>query len=190
MHIMHAMCIYILHPQPTVRNVYIIRVHACIHACLHTHIHVQYMHTCIHTYICNAYIHTCLNTCTYLHNYVYTCIHSYVPACIHTYIHTCIHTYTYIHACIHTYMYRPTQLNKCIRTYLHTFIHIHTYIHSYIVLYCIYTVIQRFMQCTPIRSASSARDPERREYIPCNIYIHESLKASSGLLRSLISPTL
>ena len=31
-----------------------------------------------------------------------------------------------------------------------------------IVLHCI-TSIQRFMQCTPIRSASSARDPERRE---------------------------
>ena len=32
-----------------------------------------------------------------------------------------------------------------------------------IILYCIYTFIQRFLQCTPIRSASSARDPERRE---------------------------
>ena len=32
-----------------------------------------------------------------------------------------------------------------------------------IVLYCIYTFIQRFQQYTLIRSASSARDPERRE---------------------------
>jgi len=32
-----------------------------------------------------------------------------------------------------------------------------------IVLYCIYTFIQRFLQCTPIRSASSVKDPERRE---------------------------
>src|SRR6218665_2211211 len=32
-----------------------------------------------------------------------------------------------------------------------------------LVLYCIYTFIWRFLQCTPIRSASSARDPERRE---------------------------
>ena len=31
------------------------------------------------------------------------------------------------------------------------------------VLYCIYTFIQCFLQCTPIRSASSAWDPERRE---------------------------
>src|SRR6218665_2749854 len=32
-----------------------------------------------------------------------------------------------------------------------------------IVLYCIYTFIQRFLQRTPIRSASTARDPDRRE---------------------------
>src|SRR6218665_2875601 len=32
-----------------------------------------------------------------------------------------------------------------------------------IVLYCIYTFIYRFLKCTPIRSASSARDPKRRE---------------------------
>ena len=32
-----------------------------------------------------------------------------------------------------------------------------------IVLYCIYTFIKRFLQHTPIRSASSAQDPERRE---------------------------
>jgi len=32
-----------------------------------------------------------------------------------------------------------------------------------IVLYCIYTFIQRFLQCTPIRSASCARDPCREK---------------------------
>src|SRR6218665_1377394 len=34
-----------------------------------------------------------------------------------------------------------------------------------IVLYCIVSIhlYLRFLQCTPIRSASSARDPERRE---------------------------
>jgi len=30
-------------------------------------------------------------------------------------------------------------------------------------MYCIYTFVERFLQCTSIRSASSARDPERRE---------------------------
>src|SRR6218665_2610041 len=36
-----------------------------------------------------------------------------------------------------------------------------------IVLYCIYKFIWRFLQCTPIRSASSARDPERRKQYTC-----------------------
>src|SRR6218665_1842620 len=34
-----------------------------------------------------------------------------------------------------------------------------------IVLYCIYTFIWRFLQCTPSRSASSAGDPESREQL-------------------------
>src|SRR6218665_96307 len=34
-----------------------------------------------------------------------------------------------------------------------------------IVLYRIYTFIWRFLQCTPIRSASSAGDPESREQL-------------------------
>ncbi len=41
-----------------------------------------------------------------------------------------------------------------------------------IVLYCIYTFIQRFLQCTPIRSASSARDPERRAVGPMQLKIY------------------
>ena len=39
-----------------------------------------------------------------------------------------------------------------------------TPVHSCIVLYCIYTFIQCFWQCIPIRSASRARYPERREH--------------------------
>jgi len=34
--------------------------------------------------------------------------------------------------------------------------------YSGIVLYCIYIFINCLLQCTPIRSASSARDPEKR----------------------------
>ena len=43
---------------------------------------------------------------------------------------------------------------------------------SPIVLYCIYAFIQRFLQCTTIRSASSARDPERIMSLPHILIIH------------------
>src|SRR6218665_729621 len=70
------------------------------------------------------------------------CLHTDMQTYMQIYIHACIHKYIVFVDFIFTHCWDIVPDEYCI------------------VLYCIYTFISRFLQCTPIRSASSARDPE------------------------------